>query len=88
MESDFSAAPGVTNFEWPPSSGRARDLIGTLFAPCPDHRGKAKHMPANFLDRFWYLIFAAFILAIGAGIAVGHFTQEQSVQATVVSPTG
>ncbi|HEY1599858.1 MAG TPA: hypothetical protein VGG64_09670 [Pirellulales bacterium] len=45
-------------------------------------------MPANFLDRFWYLIFAAFILAIGAGIAVGHFTQEQSVQATVVSPTG
>jgi hypothetical protein len=45
-------------------------------------------MPSKLIDRFWYLIFAAFILAIGAGIAVGHFTQELPARATVTGPTG
>jgi hypothetical protein len=35
------------------------------------------------VDKYWYLIFAAFVLAIGLGIAVGHFTQEPASAAAV-----
>ena len=31
-------------------------------------------MQSKLLEKYWYLIFVAFALAAGAGIAVGHLT--------------